>query len=76
VAALYRVSPERLGPEQLDALVSWGKRDSFADEVELVLAELRAERARAARQTSATSATPSASAETSPRRAPRTEKKD
>jgi hypothetical protein len=76
VAALYRVSPERLGPEQLDTLVSWGKRDSFADEVELVLAELRAERARAAQQTSTTSAAPSASAETAPRRAPRTEKKD
>jgi hypothetical protein len=75
VAALYRVSPERLGPEQLDALVSWGKQDNFADEVELVLAELRAERDRAARQTSATSAAPTASTEAAPRRASRTEKK-
>src|SRR5262249_38695758 len=45
---LFQAPPERLGPEQLDALVSWGKQDTFAEEVELVLAALRAERARAA----------------------------
>ncbi len=45
VAGLYRVTPERLGPEQIDELVSWGKRDTFADDADLVLAALRAERA-------------------------------
>jgi len=42
---IYRVAPDRLGPEQLDALISWGKRDTFAEEVDAVLAALRAERA-------------------------------
>jgi hypothetical protein len=45
VAGLYRVTPERLGPEQIDELVSWGKRDTFADDADLALAALRAERA-------------------------------
>ena len=45
VAGLYRVTPERLGPEQIDALLSWGKRDTFADDAERVLGSLRAERA-------------------------------
>src|SRR5262249_56818828 len=42
VQGLYKAPPERLGPEQLDALVSWGKQETFAEEVELVLAALRA----------------------------------
>jgi hypothetical protein len=45
VAGLYRRTPERLGPEQIDALLSWGKRDTFADDAELALVALRAERA-------------------------------
>jgi hypothetical protein len=44
IAGVWRTSPEKLGPEQLDALISWGKRDTFAEDVELVLAALRAER--------------------------------
>ena len=56
VAGLYRVTSERLGPEQLDALSSWGKRDTFADDADLVLATLRAERT--AQRTSAENGSP------------------
>lgn len=45
---VYRVAPDRLGSEQYDALISWGKRDTFAEEVDTVLAALRAERASSA----------------------------
>jgi hypothetical protein len=41
VQGVYKAQPERLGPEQLDALVSWGKQETFAEEVELVLVALR-----------------------------------
>lgn len=41
--ALWNLTPDRLGPEQLDALIGWGKKDAFAEEVEQVLALLRAE---------------------------------
>ncbi len=44
VQGLWRVSAERLGAEQLDTLLSWGKRDSFREDAALVLAALRAER--------------------------------
>lgn len=44
VQSLWRVTPERLGPDQYDALISWGKQDTFADDVPLVLAALEAER--------------------------------
>lgn len=47
VRGVWRVPPERIGPEQMAELLSWGKRDTFGDEVALVLAELRAERDRA-----------------------------
>jgi hypothetical protein len=60
VQGLYRVALERLGPEQLDALISWGKRDTFAEDADLVLAALRAERERAAN--AANGATPPAPA--------------
>jgi hypothetical protein len=53
VAGLWRVPAERLGAEQMDALLSWGKRDTFGEEAAEVLAALRAERSR--------SGTPSAS---------------
>ncbi|MDE3228392.1 MAG: hypothetical protein KGO05_00810, partial [Chloroflexota bacterium] len=58
--ALWNLTPDRLGPEQLDALIRWGKADAFAEEVEQVLALLRAEyRAQqAASQTQAPAATP------------------
>ncbi len=46
VRGLWNVTPERLGAEQADELLSWGKRDTFADEATQVLAELRAERER------------------------------
>ena len=44
VQGLWRVPPEKLGAEQLDELISWGKRDDFADDARLVLGELAAER--------------------------------
>ncbi|PWT71863.1 MAG: hypothetical protein C5B60_10350 [Chloroflexi bacterium] len=53
VVGLWRVPAERLGAEQMDALLSWGKRDTFGEEAAEVLAALRAERSR--------SGTPSAS---------------
>jgi hypothetical protein len=46
VAGLWRVPAERLGAEQMDALLSWGKRDTFGEEAVEVLAALRAERER------------------------------
>jgi hypothetical protein len=46
VAGLWRVPAERLGAEQMDALLSWGKRDTFGEEAVEVLAALRAERDR------------------------------
>jgi hypothetical protein len=55
VRGLWKLSPEKLGPEQLDALIRWGKGDTFSEEAEEVLATLRAEqRAR----TSGASSTP------------------
>ena len=48
VRGLWRTVPERLGPEQLDALISWGKQDTFAEEAADVLAVLRAARQQAA----------------------------
>jgi hypothetical protein len=44
VQGLWRVGADKLGAEQVDALLSWGKRDSFGEEAELVLKSLRAER--------------------------------
>ena len=61
VRGVWRTTPERLTAEQLDALVSWGKQDTFGEEAALVLATLRAERERAnssGDQQPATSATP------------------
>ena len=43
VRGLWKLSPEKLGPEQLDALIRWGKDDTFSEEAEEVLATLRAE---------------------------------
>jgi hypothetical protein len=54
VAGLWRVPAERLGSEQMDALLSWGKRDTFGAEASEVLAALRAERER--KDTSSSSA--------------------
>jgi hypothetical protein len=51
VRGIWNVTPERLGAEQADELLSWGKRDTFADEATQVLAELRAERERSAEHT-------------------------
>ena len=46
IAGIWRITPEKLGPEQLDALNNWGKRDTFAEDTELVLAAVKAERER------------------------------
>jgi hypothetical protein len=48
VVGLWRVPAERLGADQMDALLSWGKRDTFGEEAAEVLAALRAERSRPA----------------------------
>ena len=58
VRGLWRVNPERLGPEQFDALISWGKRDTFAEEAADMLAALRAERQQAAAAAPKTPAAP------------------
>lgn len=57
VRGIWRVTPERLGPEQMDELLSWGKQDTFSDDTQLVIAELRAERERAAPASSENGAT-------------------
>lgn len=41
--AVWNVTPDRLGPEQLDAFNSWGKQDDFAEEAEVALTILREE---------------------------------
>jgi hypothetical protein len=52
IQGLWRITPERLGPDQYDELISWGKQDTFADEVPRVLAALDAERQAAREQAS------------------------
>jgi hypothetical protein len=44
VQGVWRVGADKLGAEQLDALLSWGKRETFGEEADLVLKALRAER--------------------------------
>jgi hypothetical protein len=44
VLGLWKAPVERLGAEQLDALLSWGKQETFGEEAQLVLAALHAER--------------------------------
>lgn len=56
VQGIWRVTPDRLGSEQLDALVSWGKRDTFAEEAALVLAMLQEESERNENAASASTA--------------------
>jgi hypothetical protein len=69
VAGLWRVPAERLGAEQMDALLSWGKRDTFGEEAVEVLAALRAERERkGAPSASGDTSTGSASSTPVPRR--------
>lgn len=43
IRAVWSLTPDKLGPEQYDELIRWGKLDTFADEVESVLDLLRAE---------------------------------
>jgi hypothetical protein len=43
VRAVWNLTPDKLGPEQYDALIRWGKQDTFAEEVEQALPLLRAE---------------------------------
>jgi hypothetical protein len=42
---VWGAAPERLGTDQLNALIQWGKEDAFAEEAPAVLTLLRAERA-------------------------------
>ena len=44
VQGLWRVGADKLGAEQLDALLSWGKQETFGEEANLVLRALQAER--------------------------------
>ncbi|MEO7000533.1 MAG: hypothetical protein ABI068_01855 [Ktedonobacterales bacterium] len=48
IRLVWRISSDRLGADQLDALIRWGKEDNFGDEVPQVLTVLRAEREREA----------------------------
>jgi hypothetical protein len=43
IAGIWNTAPEKLGPEQLDVLNNWGKRDTFAEDTELVLAAIEIE---------------------------------
>ncbi len=74
VQGLWRGPPEKLGADQLDELISWSKRDDFADDARLVLAELaserKAERERAMGATSSESATANGRVAPSPSSAP------
>jgi hypothetical protein len=45
IQGIWRAQPERLGTDQMYALISWGKTDGFAEEARTLLALLRAERA-------------------------------
>jgi hypothetical protein len=45
VRGLWGQPPERLGTDQLNAVIRWGKQDEFAEEAPVVLALLRAEQA-------------------------------
>lgn len=45
VRGIWRVTPERLGPEQMDELLSWGKQDTFGEDANKMVERLRAERA-------------------------------
>lgn len=65
---VYHVAPDRLGPEQYDALISWGKRDTFAEEVDAVLAALRAERASGAATPNGAASKPAPTAPVQPAR--------
>jgi hypothetical protein len=73
VRGIWRVNPERLGPEQLDALISWGKQDTFAEEAAAVLTTLRAERqqATASEDASASGSTPHPAPRARPPQPPR-----
>jgi hypothetical protein len=73
VRGIWRVNPERLGPEQLDALISWGKQDTFAEEAAAVLTTLRAERqqATASEDASASGSTPHPTPRARPPQPPR-----
>jgi hypothetical protein len=68
VRGLWKLSPEKLGPEQLDALIRWGKDDTFSEEAEEVLATLRAEQRARTGGSSSTAARSQAQSGTSRRR--------
>jgi hypothetical protein len=55
VRGIWKTTTDKLQTEQLDALLSWGKKDTFAEEVALVGNALRAERATANAQAGASS---------------------
>lgn len=48
VRGLWRTTTDRLSGEQLDALIRWGKEDTFGEEAVQVIALLRAQQQRAA----------------------------
>jgi hypothetical protein len=68
VRGLWKLSPEKLGPEQLDALIRWGKDDTFSEEAEEVLATLRAEQRARTSGASSSSARGQAQSNTSRKR--------
>jgi hypothetical protein len=58
VRGLWGQPPDRLGADQLVAVVNWGKQDEFAEEAPVVLALLRAEQARRSGADTASAAPP------------------
>ncbi len=68
--AVWSLTPDKLGPEQYDALIRWGKQDTFAEEVEEALTLLRAEWAaqQAAQQAAGQAAQPAKPATPAARR--------
>lgn len=43
IRGVWDLTPDRIGPEHLDAFIRWGKEDDFAEEVDAALTILRAE---------------------------------
>jgi hypothetical protein len=60
IRGVWDLTPDRLGPEHLDAFIRWGKEDDFAEEVDTALTILRAEyAARAAQEKAGAETSPS-----------------
>jgi hypothetical protein len=63
---LWKLAPEKVGSDQLEALIHWGKSETFSEEVEDVLTALRVEQR--ARTSGASSAPARGQAQSAPSR--------